>query len=186
MKATPWKTLRSTEILEHPRMHLVEDTVELPDGKTISYLRHAPAKTNSVAVIAVNDKQEMLIQREYNYPPNQIMWQLPGGGMEQGEAVLTAANRELSEESGVIGECCRQIGFYYTDNRRSDAKQFVVICQGIRPKAGQRDDEEFIETYWIPITKLRAMIAAGQFTNMNLLAALNIFFAQLPVAPCRY
>ena len=43
-----------------------------------------------------------------------------------------------------------------------------------------------VETHWIPITKLWAMIAAGQFTNVNLLAALNIFFAQLPVAPYQY
>ena len=183
MKARPWKRLRSAEILRHPRMHLVEDTVELPDGKTISYLRHAPVKAHSVAVIAVNDKQEMLIQREYSYPPDQVMWQLPGGGMRQGEDVLAAANRELSEESGVIGESCRQIGFYYTDNRRSDAKQFVVICHDLRPEAGQRDDEEFIETHWISIAKLRAMIAAGEFTNMYLLAALNIFFAQVPSSP---
>lgn len=178
VKAVPWRKLSSTEVFSHPRIRLVEDSVELPDGKIATYMRYAPAQAHSVAVIAVNDQQEMLLQKEYSYPPDQVMWQLPGGRIEQGEGVLTAANRELSEESGVVGESCEQIGFFYTNNRRSDARQFVVVCKNLRHKAARRDDMEFIETHWIPISELRAMTAAGEFVNVNLLAALNMFFAK--------
>ena len=178
MRATKWKKISSTEILNHPRMHLIEDAVELPDGKTASYIRHAPAKAHSVAVIAVNEKQEMLIQKEYSYPPDSISWQLAGGGMREGEDIAEAANRELSEESGVVGGSCKVLGYYYVDNRRSDERQHVVLCTDLRPQAGQRDDEEFIETHWVPILKLRSMIAAGEFDNAFLLAALNLYFAQ--------
>lgn len=178
MKAKYWKTISSTEILQHPRMHLIEDTVELPDGTTTSYLRQAPAKTHSVAIIAINDKGELLIQKEYSYPPNEIMWQLPGGKVKDGEDIITAANRELSEESGVVGTTCRQIGFYYVDNRRSDERQYVVLCTDLEPKPGQRDAEEFIETYWLPDVKVQSMIAADEFDNICLLAALNLYLTQ--------
>ncbi len=178
VKARPWKQLGSVDVLNHPRVHLTEDIVELPDGTTTTYLRHAPGKAHSVAVIAVNDKQELLLQKEYSYPPDVIMWQLPGGRMEQREDVLVAANRELSEESGVVGDTCREIGFYYVDNRRSDAKQHVVLCTDLQQRARQRDPEEFIESHWIPIPTLRPMIARGEFSNVFLLAALSIYFAQ--------
>ena len=69
MKAKHWKKIDSTEVLNHPRMQLIEDTVELPDGKITTYLKHTPAKTHAVAVIATNNKQEILVQREYSYPP---------------------------------------------------------------------------------------------------------------------
>jgi len=177
MKAKHWKTISSTEILQHPRMHLVEDTVELPDSKVTTYLRHAPAKAHAVAIIAINDKQEMLLQREYAYPLDEIIWQLPGGGMFEDESVSQAANRELSEESGLAADSCKQIGFYYMDTRRSDIKQYVVVCTGLRPKAGKRDAEEFIETHWLSIDKVKAMIKAGEFTHAFLLAALNLYFA---------
>ena len=100
MKASHWKKLESSEVLNHPRMHLIEDTVELPDGKKTKYIRHAPCKSHSVAIIAMNNKGEVLVQKEYSYPPDVIMWQLPGGSMENSEDILQAANRELSEESG--------------------------------------------------------------------------------------
>jgi ADP-ribose pyrophosphatase len=178
MKIRAWKKLSSVEILNHPRIHLIEDSVELPNGKTTSYIRVAPVKTHSVAVIAVNDKQEILLQKEYSYPPNEVMWQLPGGGMQGGEDVLTAANRELNEESDMVADTCEEIGYYYIDNRRSDAKQYVVLCTNLQSQVGQRDDEEFIETHWVPIAKLRSMIANGEFSNAFLLAALNIYFAR--------
>jgi len=178
MKAKHWKTVSSSEVLRHPRMHLIEDVVELPDGKTSSYLRHAPTKLHSVAIIAVNEKHEVLLQKEYSYPPDEVMWQLPGGEILEGEGVIEAANRELSEESGFAGSVCEELGFYYTNSRRSDAKQFVVLCTELKPRAGKRDVEEFIETYWLSIAKLREMIAAGKFNHALLLAALNLYFAQ--------
>lgn len=164
-------------VLEHPRMVLVEDTVELPDGKVTSYLRHMPAKTHSVAVIAVNEKQEILLQKEYSYPPNRVMWQLPGGGVKDGEDVTTAANRELSEEADVVGKNCQVIGSYYVNNRRSDEKQYLVQCTDLESKSGKRDDVEFLENQWVPISELRGMIAKGEFDNMYLLAALNVWFS---------
>lgn len=179
MKAMNWKKISSVQVLSHPRIHLVEDTVELPDGKVTKYIRHSLATTFSVAVIAINSKEEILLQKEYSYPPNKIMWQLPGGQAHEGEDAITAANRELSEESGFIGKHCQEIGSYYMDNRRSDMKQRVVLCTELEEKQGKQDEEEFIETYWVPVSSLKQMIASGEFCHMGLLAALNIYFSQI-------
>lgn len=178
MKAKPWKKLSSTEILRHPRMHLLEDTVELPNGKTTQYIRHSAVKAHAVTIIAINDKQEMLVQKEYSYPPNKVLWQLPGGAMLQGEDVIAAANRELSEESDLIAGNCEEIGFFYMDSRRSDAKLHVVVGTNLKRQVGRRDDEEFIETHWIPVEKLRTMIRDGEFDHAFLLAALSLYFAK--------
>jgi len=156
----------------------MEDTVRLPDGKTTTYIKYAPTKTHSVAVIALNDKREILLQREYSYPPDIIMWQLPGGSMQEGEDPIEAANRELSEESNVVGVSCKILGHFYPNNRRSDEKQYVVLCANLKQKKGRRDAEEFIETHWVPVTKLQTMITAGEITNFALLAAIAMYLAQ--------
>lgn len=176
MKAKHWKTLTSTVILDYPRMQLVEDTVELPNGKTASYVRHAPAKARSVAVIAINERQEILLQKEYSYPPDSIMWQLPGGGAGEQEDIVVAANRELSEESGLMARFSKVLGWFYINSRRSDEKQYVVLCKDLQSKTAQSDDEEFIETHWVAVAELRSMITKGEFQNMPLLAALNLWF----------
>lgn len=179
VKATHWKKISSTEVLNHPRIHLVEDTVELPDGTTTTYIRQAAHTTHSVAVIAINNKQEMLLQREYSYPPDQILWQLPGGETLESEDVIVAANRELSEESGFIGTSCRDVGSYYLDNRRSDLRQHVVVCADLKIQPGQRDTEEFIESYWVPIAEVRRMVASSKLDSAPLLAALHVYFASI-------
>jgi ADP-ribose pyrophosphatase len=178
VKIEHWKKLESKVILDHPRLRLNEDKVELPNGQTVDYLRQAPAKMHSVIVVALNDKDEILLQREYSYPPNTVMWQLPGGGMDKGEDIPATAKRELLEESDVIAGSCEVIGSFYVNNRRSDEKQYVVLCTELHPETGRRDDEEFIESVWMPVSKLRPMIASGEFDNIYLLAALNIWFSQ--------
>jgi ADP-ribose pyrophosphatase len=175
MPLKKWKKLSRTEILKHPRMHLVEDEVELPDGKTAKYLLHGPAMLDSVIVIAINEAGEMLLQREYNYPPNEILWQLPGGAIEKDEDILAAAKRELSEESGVTANDCKIVGYYYMDNRRSDRKQYVVVGRDLEKRDAQGDAEEFIESYWLPIGEVKRKIRDGEFHNITLHAALNVW-----------
>lgn len=177
MSIKHWKTLSRKVVLEHPRMRLVEDKIELPNGQSSEYLRVAPAATHSVAIIALNDTGEILLQQEYSYPPDRIMWQLPGGAVEEGEDILDAAKRELHEESDIIATNCKIIGSYYINNRRSDEKQYLAVCSGLRQQAGVRDPEEFIESYWVPIATLTTMIAEDTFDNMFLLAALNLWLS---------
>lgn len=108
----PWKFIARKHIFQHPRLQLAEDTVALPNGKEISYLREAPAKTHSVAIIAINADGHILLQKEYSYPPNTVLWQLPGGAIESGESIIDAARRELAEESGFTANNCTVIGSY--------------------------------------------------------------------------
>jgi ADP-ribose pyrophosphatase len=173
-----WKTLERKEVLQHARMHLVEDTVELPDGRAISYLRHEPGALPSVTMIVVNDANELLVQREYSYPPNEIMWQLPGGKAEAGEDISKAARRETSEESGVAVKECEVIGYFYVNNRRSDQRQYVVVGRGVSQQKLAHDAEEFIESEWIAISEIKRMISDGEIVNMNMLAALNLWFCR--------
>lgn len=176
MKAVPWKKVSSKEVYSHPRLSLLEDVVELPDGKKTTYIRHAPAKDYSICIIAINNRQEMLFQKEYSHPPGGVMWQLPGGGGNFDEDIIEAANRELSEESGFVGKNCKVLGSYYMDNRRSDRKQYVVFCTNLTEKTAKHDDEEFIETHWIPLSDIRSHIKNGEFKSATLLAALNLYF----------
>jgi len=170
-----WKFVSRNILLRHPRLEISEDTVELPSGKITSYVRESPVNYGSVTAIVLNDKKEILVQQEYSYPPDEIMYQLPGGKMNSNEDIIDAINRELSEESGIVAIECTVIGSYYVNNRRSDAKQYVVLCKSVEIKKRKEDDEEFIESQWIPLSLLDGMIKDGEIVNINMLAALQLY-----------
>lgn len=126
-------------------------------------------------MIALNDKHEVLLQQEYSYPPDKVMWQLPGGSMRDGETIEAAANRELAEESGYHANNLSVIGSYYTHNRLSDQRQHVVQCTDLIEHKLDHDSDEFIRSSWVPLAELKAMIASGLCDNINLLAAYTLW-----------
>lgn len=175
MTIKKWKTLKRQVILDHPRIQLVEDTVKLPDGQEMVYLRRPPIDRHSVAILALNKAGKILLQREYRYPLNEVVWQLPGGKMDVGEDVAEAAIRELSEESGLTAKSCKTIGWFYTQNHMSDQKQYVVVCKELIKRDLPADQGEFIENHWITQKKLKDMIKNGEINNLVLLGALQLW-----------
>jgi ADP-ribose pyrophosphatase len=71
------------------------------------------------------------------------------------------------------------LGAFYINNRRSDRKQYVVLCQNLRQQKAQGDKEEFIESQWIEPSQLNNMVSKGEIDNVNLLAALQLYSAYL-------
>lgn len=171
MAIQKWRKISSRRILDHPRMQLVEDEVELPSGKKIQYLRQEYSGRGGVIVIC-RKGDKILVQREYSYPVDEILWQFPGGKIEADETPEQAATRELAEESGIKAENAKCIGWFYPDNRRTNARLFVVECDYVTDDEKARpDDTEFIESEWIENGQISQMIRRGEVRNYAMLAA---------------
>ena len=171
MAIQKWRKISSRHILDHPRMQLVEDEVELPSGKKIQYLRQEYSGRGGVIVIC-RKGDKILVQREYSYPVDEILWQCPGGKIEADETPEQAATRELAEESGIKAENAKCIGWFYPDNRRTNARLFVAECDYVTDDEKARpDDTEFIESEWIENGQISQMIRRGEVRNYAMLAA---------------
>ncbi len=176
-KIKNWEHLNSHELFKHSRITLIEDDVKLPNGQIISYLRFANTG-NAITILCIKE-EKILIQKEYSYPVNEVLYQFPGGKVEKGETSSQAAKRELMEESGYKSTKLEQIGWYYINNRRTDAKMFIVLTQN--PESGhktQGDLEEDIRSEWIPFSTLEKMILNGKIVNYSVLAAWSFFKAK--------
>lgn len=169
-----WRTVQSRVIFQHPRLTLIEDDIELPGGKIVPYLKFAP-NAGAAAVIAQRG-HEILVSREYSYPPDEILYQFPGGGIEAGEQPEAAARRELIEETGYKAGTMESLGWYYFDNRRSNTKMYVFLATDVQAGKQEGGDlEEDIESKWIPIQTISDLIRRGEIVNVHLLAAWSLF-----------
>ncbi len=75
-----------------------------------------PALTVDVVLLAGEAPRGILLIQRLN-SPFAGMWALPGGFVEEGEAVTVAAERELLEETGVRVSGLRLLGVYDTPGR---------------------------------------------------------------------
>jgi ADP-ribose pyrophosphatase len=163
-----WKRLRTKTLLKHPRITIAEDDVQLPNGEAVQYIRYMHTK-EAVGVLCIQDGK-ILLQQEYSYPPNRVLYQLAGGGVEAGEALEAAAKRELAEESGLRAKSWQKLGEFYIDNRRSDKKMHIFLaqnCANITREGG--DVEEDITSKWVTISRFKDMINSGEIVNAPLL-----------------
>lgn len=171
-----WKILGSTVVFRHPRLVLLEDDVELPNGQRTTYLKKAPDR-GGVTAIAENSDGQILVQTEYSHPPQKVLYQFPGGSIEAEESPEEATIRELIEESNLTAHQITPIGKYLTDNRRSPSYTYVFHLREISPVQGISDPEEFIQSFWFSKDDLRAMIRSGDIENCHLLAAWQLYEA---------
>lgn len=94
----PWKAL-ARRLYRHSPFRAIEDVdFELPDGQVRTF---ALKKEGRVAVVVpLTSSGQVVLARQFRPGPAQVLDELPGGGMEAGEAPQLAAARELLEETG--------------------------------------------------------------------------------------
>lgn len=177
-----WRMQSSRVLFEHPRLTVAEDTVELPNGKTTQYI-HYPYHGQGGVIVVCHRGDSILVQQEYSYPVDEVLYQFPGGKIEAGEDVCAAAQRELAEESGIAMTGVRACGWLYADNRRTSAKLHVVYGEYAGTNHQHRpDDTEQIISQWLPIATIHRMVATGVITNYAMLAAWALLASTLQQA----
>lgn len=172
-----WKKISEKLLLKHPRISIYEDEVELPNGKRTYYLRFTN-RGDAAQVIVVNESGMILVQKEYSYPPNEWLYQFPGGKIDDNESPKDGAKRELAEESQYSGDLT-EMGWFYVDNRRTDSKFHVFKATNIKAiSTHSSDDEEEFEHYWFSVEHIDRLIKDGEITNYSFLAGWALFKAQ--------
>ncbi len=168
-----WRRIDSTTLLDHTRLTVVEDKVELPNGIETKYL-HFSEIADAAMVLACNSGGKFLVQKEYSYPPDEFLHQLPGGEINQVELPEAGAARELAEESGYAGELTA-LGWFYLNNRRSRQKMYVYLVTDLYEVAKQPDPEEFIQDFWFTEDEIDTMIRENEIYNYTLLAGWALY-----------
>ncbi len=170
-----WKLINRTTLLEHPRLNVYEDDVELPNGNQTKYI-HFGKKAEATSIIPIGPDRRILVQKEMSYPINEWLYQFPGGAVEPNETIHAGALRELEEEAGHIGKL-QEIGKFYVNNRRSQDAIYVFVATELVETATNWDAEEDLVSYWFTISEINEMIATGEITNPSMLCAWALFCA---------
>ena len=160
----PWKTLSRRVVLDQGKFLTVEDhTVELPDGRIISNWPWV-ITPDYINVIAVTEDGEFLCFRQTKYGVDGTSFAAVGGYIEPGEEPLTAAQRELLEETGYEAPAWISLGHYRVDGNRGAGVAHFFLAQGAhRVAEADADDLEEQELHRLSRSEIEAALAGGEF-----------------------
>jgi len=167
MSLKPWKVLESSYF--RPRLRL--DKVELPNGK---FLDATIFELSSWAnILALTKDHEVVLIKQYRHGVQKVLWEIPGGVVEDGEVPLEGVKRELLEETGYSAAEFIQVGALYPNPAFQTNTMYCFLALDAEKVTGQSlDDGEDIEVHLIPLKELVEMTKRGDFPHALQVAAL--------------
>ena len=154
----------SEEIFDGIILHVFKDTVELPNGNpaTREVIRHVGA----VGIVPLTDDGKVIVERQFRYPLNRVITEIPAGKLDSlTEDRLSAAKRELEEETGYTAAEWTDMGDYYPTPAYCDERITLYLARGL--SLGQRhlDEDEFLNFEAVPLETLVAQVMDGTITD---------------------
>jgi 8-oxo-dGTP pyrophosphatase MutT (NUDIX family) len=161
---TPWKILES----HHPFPKFRSDSCELPSGKPYkAYVFEFDSWAN---VVAITKNNEVVLVKQYRHGVQEVLLELPGGVVDDGENPLEGAKRELMEETGYSAANIIEVGRLYPNPAIQHNTLYCYLATDVELTGEQHLDEaEEIEVQLIPLDELVEMAAQGKFLH-----ALNV------------
>ena len=101
MKNLIEKQLKREEIFDGHVLHVVRDTVELPNGKPAT--REVALHIGAVAIIPITADGDVIIERQYRYPHGRVFLEIPAGKLDSADEIpLEAAKRECEKYLAIL------------------------------------------------------------------------------------
>ncbi|MCI9890117.1 NUDIX hydrolase [Micrococcales bacterium 31B] len=147
---------------------VVTETVDLGGAGgvvTRDFVKHPGA----VSVVALNDREEVLLLRQYRHPVRGHLWEVPAGLLDKpGEPGQVVAARELAEEADLAADRWDLLTEWFTTPGGNDEALRVYLARDLR-----RVEHEFIRegeeaemiARWFPLDTVVDAIMAGQVRN---------------------
>lgn len=157
------------------------DEVRGLDGGT--FVRDVVRHPGSVAVLAIDEDDRVLVVVQYRHPVRRRMVELPAGLLDKaGELPLAAAQRELAEEARYAADEWQQLLKLAPSPGISDEQITIFVARGVRPADvpegfTAEHEEASMTTDWVPLADLVAGCLAGRLGNGPLVAGVLAVWA---------
>jgi ADP-ribose pyrophosphatase len=162
-------TTQREELLRGRFLHVLRDTVRLPDGgsDTREYVVHPGA----VMVVPLLDDGRLVLERQYRHPMGRVMVEFPAGKLDAGEDTWTCGRRELLEETGYTAREWARAGVLHPVISYSTEFIEIWFARGLQLQQRHLDAGEFLEVFTTTLDELLAWCRDGQVTDAKTLSA---------------
>ena len=164
------KTIRKIYVFKGRIVNVRNDDAQLPNGKIVS--REVVEHRGGVGILPITAQGEVLLVKQYRYPYEELLLEIPAGKLEPGETPFETGVRELQEETGMNAARYFDLGIDYPSPGYCNEKIHLYAADGLT-EIGQRLDEgEFLNVLSVPLTEALTMIYNGELKDSKTVIAL--------------
>jgi 8-oxo-dGTP pyrophosphatase MutT (NUDIX family) len=168
----PWLRRSRRTVYENPWVVVWHDEVVRPDGEPGIYgaihFRRA-----AVGIVAVDNAGRLLVVGQHRYTLDGYSWEIPEGGVDEGESLLEGARRELREETGYEAATWRELCRVSMSNSVTDERGALFVATGLRAGDAAPEGTEDITVRWVTLAEAIAMIDAGEIHDVLSIAGIG-------------
>ena len=140
------------------------DTVRLPNGSET--IREVIRHIGAVCVIPVLENGDVVMERQYRYPLDRVILEIPAGKLDAAdEDRFSAIQRELREETGYTADEWTVLGDFHPAPAYSDEFITMYMARGLRKGDRHLDEDEFLDVYTVPLKDLVEDVMAGRISD---------------------
>jgi len=157
------RVTESRRIHEGRIVNLRQDTVDLADGRTA--LREVVEHAEVVAIVPLDADGNVVLVRQYRRPAKDALLEIPAGGIDDGESIKDAAQRELQEETGYRAERLERLSGFFVAPGYCTEFIHLLLATGLSESAIAGDEDEDIVIERLPLAQAMDLIATGEIRD---------------------
>ncbi len=169
------KTLSSKLIYQGRAISLRVDTVKKPNGRETT--REIVEHSEVIVVVALDEKDNVLLVRQYRSPVEKDLLEIPAGGIDNGEKPEEAVRREMQEETGFLPRRLVKLGGFYSAPGFCTEYLHVFLVTDLVPGRLHAEDTDEITLERVPIKDIPSMLTSGKFEDAKSIAGLYMYLA---------
>jgi ADP-ribose pyrophosphatase len=158
---------------------LRSDQVTAPGRHEEPFTRVVLEHPGACVILAVDDRERVLVLRQYRHPVGHRLVELPAGLMDvAGESPEHVARRELAEEAGLQAHAWTLLASVFSSPGISAEAMHLFLARGLSAAERSatdgfvaRHEEADMTTAWVPFAELREAVLAGRLADAPLVMA---------------
>jgi 8-oxo-dGTP pyrophosphatase MutT (NUDIX family) len=169
----PWRHGPARAVYDNPWIRVSEYDAIAPTGQETLY-GVVGFKNLAIAVLPLHDDGTVTLVGQHRFTSGDYSWEIPEGGAPLWEDPLTAAKRELLEETGLAASDWREVMRAQLSNSVTDEQAVGFLATGLARGglAEDADATELLSIVRVPFREALDAALAGDLADMLTVAML--------------
>ena len=174
-----FETVATNTVFRGNIIALRTDEVRMPGGVTAT--REVVEHYGAVAVAAIDDSEQLAMVYQYRHSLGRRLWELPAGLLDEpGEDPVSAAARELREETGLVAKRWGVLVDVASSPGFCDESVRVYLARGLqhvgRPPDADNEEAD-LTVHWVGLREAADLVRSGEIVNATTAAGVLAAYA---------